>query len=61
MQEAVARPAATPQSVWAAIASATVLNLPLGSLYAFSVFLKPLEASLGVSRAERVPSSLTFR
>ena len=52
MQEAVARPAAAPQSVWAAIASATVLNLPLGSLYAFSVFLKPLEASLGVTRAE---------
>jgi len=29
-----------------------VLNLPLGSLYAFSVFLKPLEALLGLSRAE---------
>jgi OFA family oxalate/formate antiporter-like MFS transporter len=35
-----------------AIAAATVLNGPLGSLYAFSVFLKPLEALLGVSRAE---------
>jgi len=29
-----------------------VLNLPLGSLYAFSVFLKPLESLLGLSRAE---------
>jgi OFA family oxalate/formate antiporter-like MFS transporter len=29
-----------------------VLNLPLGSLYAFSVFLKPLESVLGLSRAE---------
>jgi hypothetical protein len=37
---------------WRAIAAATVLNGPLGSLYAFSVFLRPLEALLGVSRAE---------
>jgi len=27
-----------------------VLNLPLGSLYAFSVLLKPLESLLGLSR-----------
>jgi OFA family oxalate/formate antiporter-like MFS transporter len=39
-------------SAWRAITAATVLNLPLGSLYAFSVFLKPLEALIGVSRAE---------
>ena len=39
-------------SPWRAIVAATVLNLPLGSLYAFSVFLKPLEALLGMSRAE---------
>jgi MFS family permease len=32
--------------------AATVLNAPLGSLYAFSVFLKPLEALLGLSRAD---------
>jgi len=32
--------------------AATVLNLPFGSLYAFSVFLKPLEALLGVSRGD---------
>jgi MFS family permease len=39
-------------SAWRAIAAATVLNAPLGSLYAFSVFLKPLENLLGLSRAE---------
>jgi MFS transporter, OFA family, oxalate/formate antiporter len=39
-------------SAWRAIAAATVLNLPLGSLYAFSVFLKPLESLVGLSRAE---------
>jgi hypothetical protein len=36
----------------AAIAAATVLNLPFGTLYAFSVFLKPMEALLAVGRAE---------
>jgi OFA family oxalate/formate antiporter-like MFS transporter len=39
-------------SAWRAIASATALNLPLGSLYAFSVFLKPLEALLGLTRGD---------
>ena len=34
------------------VAAATALNLPIGSLYAFSVFLKPLEALLGLSRAD---------
>lgn len=37
---------------WAAVAAATALNAPLGSLYAFSVFLRPLEALLGLSRAD---------
>ncbi len=37
---------------WCAVAAATTLNVPLGSLYAFSVFLKPLEALLGLSRAD---------
>jgi MFS transporter, OFA family, oxalate/formate antiporter len=36
----------------AAIAAATALNLPLGTLYAFSVFLKPVEALLGVGRTQ---------
>jgi OFA family oxalate/formate antiporter-like MFS transporter len=40
------------QSAWRTIAAATALNAPLGSLYAFSVFLRPLEALLGVSRAD---------
>ena len=39
-------------SPWRAIVAATVLNIPFGSLYAFSVFLKPLEALLGVSRGD---------
>jgi MFS family permease len=39
-------------SAWRAVAAATALNAPLGSLYAFSVFLKPLESLLGLSRAE---------
>ena len=36
---------------WAAIAATTALTLPLGSIYAFSVFLKPIEAELGIPRA----------
>ena len=32
--------------------AATILNAPLGSLYAFSVFLRPLESLLGLSRAD---------
>jgi hypothetical protein len=39
-------------SAWRAVAAATALNAPLGSLYAFSVFLKPLEALLGLTRAD---------
>jgi OFA family oxalate/formate antiporter-like MFS transporter len=39
-------------SPWRAVAAATALNVPLGSLYAFSVFLKPLEALLGLSRGD---------
>jgi OFA family oxalate/formate antiporter-like MFS transporter len=36
---------------WAAIAAVTIVNLPLGSIYAFSVFLKPIEATLGLPRS----------
>jgi OFA family oxalate/formate antiporter-like MFS transporter len=39
-------------SPWRSIAAATALNVPLGSLYAFSVFLEPLETLLGLSRAD---------
>jgi OFA family oxalate/formate antiporter-like MFS transporter len=37
---------------FAVMAAATALNLPFGTIYAFSVFLKPMEAMLGVGRAE---------
>ena len=36
----------------AALVAATIVNLPFGTLYAFSVFLKPMEALLGATRAE---------
>jgi MFS transporter, OFA family, oxalate/formate antiporter len=47
-----ARGVGTKGSAGHAVAAATVLNAPLGSLYAFSVFLAPLEALLGLSRAD---------
>ena len=34
------------------MAAATALNVPLGSIYAFSVFLEPLESLLGLTRAD---------
>lgn len=37
---------------FAALAAATALNLPFGTIYAFSVFLKPMEAMLGITRAQ---------
>ncbi len=36
----------------AALIAATVVNLPFGTLYAFSVFLTPMETLLGATRAE---------
>ncbi len=42
----------TRPSPWRTVAAATALNAPLGSLYAFSVFLQPLEAMLGLARAD---------
>lgn len=46
-------PMAAPerQRPWAAIVAATALNLPLGSVYAFSVFLRPIEQELQVPRS----------
>ncbi len=35
-----------------ALAAVVALNLPLGTVYAFSVFIRPLEVMLGASRAE---------
>jgi OFA family oxalate/formate antiporter-like MFS transporter len=37
--------------LWAALLASTLLNLPLGSVYSFSVLLRPLEQELGVSRS----------
>ncbi len=37
--------------LWAALVAATLLNLPLGSVYSFSVLLRPLEQELGISRS----------
>jgi MFS transporter, OFA family, oxalate/formate antiporter len=34
-----------------ALAAVVALNLPLGTVYAFSVFIRPLEAELGLTRA----------
>ena len=36
----------------AALLAATAVNLPFGTLYAFSVFLTPVESLLGATRAE---------
>ena len=36
----------------AALAAATIVNLPFGTLYAFSVLLKPIEALIGATRSE---------
>jgi OFA family oxalate/formate antiporter-like MFS transporter len=35
-----------------ALTAATILNLPFGTIYAFSVFLKPMEALLAISRVQ---------
>lgn len=40
------------QNPWRVLAAATALTAPVGALYAFSVFLQPLEALLGLSRAD---------
>ena len=36
---------------WAALLAATLLNLPLGSVYSFSVLLRPIETELGIPRS----------
>ena len=45
-------PMTPSQRTVAAIAAATVLNLPFGTIYAFSVFLGPMEALLGIGRTQ---------
>ncbi len=44
--------AAARERAWAAVAAATCVNLPLGSLYAFIVFLRPMETMFGASRSD---------
>ena len=46
------QPPASRRRLLMALAATTVMNLPLGTVYAFSVFLGPLEAELAVTRAE---------
>ncbi|MBL0900753.1 MAG: MFS transporter, partial [Reyranella sp.] len=47
-----ASPSSAPAGhLWAALVAATLMNLPLGSVYSFSVLLRPLEQDLGVSRS----------
>ena len=52
-----AQPPATRNHPWLAIVAAAALILPLGSIYAFSVFLKPLETLLGATRENWRPCS----
>jgi OFA family oxalate/formate antiporter-like MFS transporter len=39
------------ERLWAALLAATLMNLPLGSVYAFSVLLRPIEQELSVPRS----------
>src|SRR5215831_3194993 len=49
----VAAPAlpARAERLWAALLATTVMNLPLGSVYSFSVLLRPIEHELGIPRS----------
>lgn len=49
----VATPAlpARTERFWAALLAATLMNLPLGSVYAFSVLLRPIEQELAIPRS----------
>jgi OFA family oxalate/formate antiporter-like MFS transporter len=44
-------PPARAERLWAALLAATLLNLPLGSVYSFSVFLRPIEQELDIPRS----------
>jgi MFS transporter, OFA family, oxalate/formate antiporter len=45
-----AHPART-ERFWATLLAATLMNLPLGSVYAFSVLLRPIEQELAIPRS----------
>ena len=49
----VASPAlpARTERFWAALLAATLMNLPLGSVYSFSVLLRPIEQELAIPRS----------
>ena len=49
----IASPAlpARTERFWAALLAATLMNLPLGSVYSFSVLLRPIEQELGIPRS----------
>ena len=51
----IASPAlpARTERFWAALLAATLMNLPLGSVYAFSVLLRPIEQELAIPRSAR--------
>jgi MFS family permease len=40
-----------PERLWAALLAATLMNLPLGSVYSFSVLLRPIEQELAIPRS----------
>ena len=48
----MAAPEADRRGPWRVLAAATALIAPVGTLYAFSVFLRPLEDLLGLHRAD---------
>src|SRR5436309_4974760 len=51
MSAATPDPHAPAGRLWAALLASTLLNLPLGSVYSFSVLLRPLEQDLGITRS----------
>ena len=42
---------ARAERLWAALLAATLMNLPLGSVYSFSVLLRPIEQELAIPRS----------
>ena len=47
----VVAPAHRAERLWAALLAATLLSLPLGSVYSFSVLLRPIEQELAIPRS----------
>lgn len=48
----VARVPVGAERLWAALLATTLLSLPLGSVYSFSVLLRPIEQELSIRRSE---------